>query len=102
VRAEGNGRLLTFALTPGQQQGITMAETLLEQGSVLRKSTGANAGIRNAWWRIKGTAVVSSVHICENMALQSLSRTRTMIDIKESLTRKWIELAIGLSGFSPD
>jgi transposase len=40
VRAEGNGRLLTFALTPGQQYDITMAETLLEQGSVLRKSTG--------------------------------------------------------------
>lgn len=40
VRAEGNGRLLTFALTPGQQHDITMAETLLEQGAVLRKSTG--------------------------------------------------------------
>lgn len=40
VRAEGNGRLLTFALTPGQQHDITMAEALLEQGSVLRKSTG--------------------------------------------------------------
>jgi hypothetical protein len=29
VRAEGNGQLLTFALTPGQQHDITMAETLL-------------------------------------------------------------------------
>lgn len=40
VRAEGNGRLLTFVLTPGQQHDITMAETLLEQGAVFRKSTG--------------------------------------------------------------
>ena len=40
VRAEGNGRLLTFALTPGQQHDITMAETLLEQGAVFRKATG--------------------------------------------------------------
>ena len=40
VRAEGNGRLLTFVLTPGQQHDITMAETLLERGAVLRKSVG--------------------------------------------------------------
>jgi transposase len=40
VRAEGNGRLLTFALTPGQQYDITMSETLLEQGAVFRKATG--------------------------------------------------------------
>lgn len=40
VRAEGNGRLLTFTLTPGQQHDIPMAETLLEQGAVFRKATG--------------------------------------------------------------
>jgi len=40
VRAEGNGRLLTFILTPGQQHDITMAEVLLERGAVLRKSLG--------------------------------------------------------------
>jgi len=40
VRAEGNGRLLTFALTPGQQHDITMSETLLEQGAVFRKVAG--------------------------------------------------------------
>lgn len=40
VRAEGNGRLLTFALTPGQQHDITMAEMLLEQGAVFRRTTG--------------------------------------------------------------
>jgi hypothetical protein len=40
VRAEGNGRLLTFAQIPGQQHDITMAETLLEQGAVFRRTTG--------------------------------------------------------------
>mgnify|MGYP000206360045 CR=1 FL=1 len=40
VRAEGNGRLLTFALTPGQQHDITMSEMLLEQGAVFRTATG--------------------------------------------------------------
>ena len=37
VRAEGNGKLLTFLLTPGQQHDITVAENLLEQGEVRRK-----------------------------------------------------------------
>jgi len=40
VRAEGNGRLMTFVLTPGQQHDITMAEVLLEQGAVFRPATG--------------------------------------------------------------
>jgi transposase len=37
IRAEGHGKLLTLALTPGQQHEATMFETLMEQGAVKRR-----------------------------------------------------------------
>jgi transposase len=40
VRAEGNGKLMTLALTPGQQHDATMFETLLSQGAVKRPGPG--------------------------------------------------------------
>ena len=40
MRAEGNGKLITFVLTPGQQHEITVAEQLLQQGTVKRQGTG--------------------------------------------------------------
>jgi transposase len=40
VRAEGGGKLMTFVLTPGQQHEATVAEQLLQQGAVKRKSVG--------------------------------------------------------------
>jgi transposase len=38
VRCEGTGRLITFLLTPGQESDITLAEELMETGSVLRRN----------------------------------------------------------------
>jgi len=40
IRAEGHGKLLTLALTPGQQHEATMFETLMEQGGVKRRGRG--------------------------------------------------------------
>ena len=40
VRAEGNGKLMTLALTPGQQHDAPMFETLLSQGAVKRPGPG--------------------------------------------------------------
>jgi transposase len=34
ARVDGNGRLFTLGLTPGQQHDVTMAETLMRQGAV--------------------------------------------------------------------
>jgi transposase len=36
VRVDGNGSLMTLALTPGQRHEATMFETLMEQGAVKR------------------------------------------------------------------
>lgn len=40
VRVEGNGQLMTFVLTPGQQHEATVAEELLDQGAVKRVGRG--------------------------------------------------------------
>lgn len=40
VGAAGNGKLITFILTPGQQPEATVAEQLLQQGAAKRKSVG--------------------------------------------------------------
>jgi transposase len=40
VRAEGGGRLITFALTPGHRHELIAVEQLLEQGSVKRMTVG--------------------------------------------------------------
>ena len=40
VRAEGGGKLITFILTPVQPHETTVAERLLEQGVVSRRSAG--------------------------------------------------------------
>ena len=40
VRCDGQGKLITFVLTPGQQHDITVAEQLLEQGAIRRPSVG--------------------------------------------------------------
>jgi len=37
---EGNGQLMTFVLTPGQQHEATVAEALLDQGEVKRAGKG--------------------------------------------------------------
>jgi transposase len=39
VRCDGQGKPITFLLTPGQQHEITVAERLLEQGAI-RRPTG--------------------------------------------------------------
>ena len=38
IRCEGTGRLITFLLTPGQESDITLAEDLMETGSILRRN----------------------------------------------------------------
>jgi len=38
VRCEGTGRLITFLLTPGHASDITLAEDLMETGSILRRN----------------------------------------------------------------
>lgn len=40
VRVEGQGKLLTFVLTPGQQHEATVAVQLLDQGAVKRAGRG--------------------------------------------------------------
>jgi transposase len=40
VRAEDNGKLIIFILTPGQQHEATVAEQLLNQGAVKRRGAG--------------------------------------------------------------
>src|SRR5581483_2970885 len=40
LRAEGNGKLLTLVLTPGQQHEVTVFERLLEQGAIRRPGRG--------------------------------------------------------------
>lgn len=40
MRVEGNGQLMTFVLTPGQQHEATVAEELLDQGAVKRVGRG--------------------------------------------------------------
>lgn len=40
VRAEGLGKPITFAVTPGQQHDLTLAERLCEQGAVRRSGRG--------------------------------------------------------------
>ena len=40
LRAEGNGKLMTVALTPGQGHEATMFETLMEGGAVKRTGPG--------------------------------------------------------------
>lgn len=40
MRAEGNGKLITFILTPGQQHEVSVAEQLLNQGAVKRRGAG--------------------------------------------------------------
>lgn len=40
MRAEGNGKLITFILTPGQQHEAAVAEQLLNQGAVKRRGAG--------------------------------------------------------------
>ena len=40
VRVEGNGKLMTFLLTPGQQHELTVAEQLVLQGSVHQARPG--------------------------------------------------------------
>ena len=40
LRAEGYGKLITIALTPGQQHESTMYETLMSQGAVKRSGAG--------------------------------------------------------------
>ncbi len=40
MRAEGNGKLITFVLTAGQQHEVTVAEQLLQQGAVKRPGVG--------------------------------------------------------------
>lgn len=37
---DGQGQLITFVLTPGQQHEATVAETLLNQGSIKRPGRG--------------------------------------------------------------
>jgi len=39
IRVDGKGQIITFLLTPGQQQEIAVAENLLEQG-VIRQAVG--------------------------------------------------------------
>jgi transposase len=38
VRCDGKGKPITFLLTPGQQHEITVAEQLMEQGAIRRRS----------------------------------------------------------------
>ncbi len=38
VRCDGRGKPITFLLTPGQQHEITVAEQLMEQGAIRRRS----------------------------------------------------------------
>lgn len=40
LRAEGNGKLMTIALTPGQRHEVTAFETLMQQGAVKRTGRG--------------------------------------------------------------
>jgi hypothetical protein len=40
VRVEGNGQLMAFVLTPGQQHELTVAEDLRDQGEVRRAGRG--------------------------------------------------------------
>lgn len=40
MRVEGFGKPVTFAVTPGQQHDLTMAERLCEQGAVRRAGPG--------------------------------------------------------------
>lgn len=40
MRAEGGGKLITFALTPGQRHELVAVEQLLEQGAVKRQAAG--------------------------------------------------------------
>lgn len=40
IRAEGHGKLMTVALTPGQRHETTAFETLMAQGIVKRASRG--------------------------------------------------------------
>ena len=40
VRADGNGKLMTLLLTPGQQHEVTVFEQLMAQGSVKRRGRG--------------------------------------------------------------
>ena len=40
MRAEGNGRLMTVLLTPGQQHEATVFEPLMEHGAVKRRGRG--------------------------------------------------------------
>jgi len=37
VRCEGQGKLITFLLTPGQESDINQAEALMEQGTIHRR-----------------------------------------------------------------
>ena len=40
IRAEGNGKPITFVLTPGERHETTAFEQLLEQGAVKRRGRG--------------------------------------------------------------
>ncbi len=40
IRAEGNGKPITFVLTPGERHETTAFEQLLEQGAVTRRGRG--------------------------------------------------------------
>jgi transposase len=40
IRAEGKGKLMTIALTPGQRHEATAFETLMQQGAVKRNGPG--------------------------------------------------------------
>lgn len=40
VRVDGNGQLITFVLTPGQQHEATVVETLLDRGGIKRPGRG--------------------------------------------------------------
>ncbi len=40
MRAEGNGRPITFILTPGQQHEASVFEQLMRQGAVKRRGAG--------------------------------------------------------------
>jgi hypothetical protein len=40
VRCDGQGKPITFLLTPGQLHELSVAEQLMEQGAVRRRKTG--------------------------------------------------------------
>lgn len=85
IRAEGNGKLMTLVLTPGQRHESTQLPALMEQGAVKRPGRGRPRLRPDRIVGDRATATRISGAICASVACESPSlAARSNISVARS------------------